>query len=234
MSSLLLIRHGQASLGAADYDVLSPLGVIQARRLGDHLAGMVRPDLIVTGPRVRQRDTATHMIAAARARGAQFPDPVLRPEFDEYPALEITCVAHCTGSFDDVMCEPGTTLFTIGFGAGCLCLPDCNRRLQDCASPEHVCYPWNNLLRCLPDVSGEEGQANDPCQDSECDPGLMCANADFVGMGCTGDSWACCTSFCEFPGGDCPNADQQCVQYFDPKELLPGDWRLGLGACGLP
>lgn len=89
MSSLLLIRHGQASLGAADYDVLSPLGVTQARRLGEHLGGMLRPDLIVTGPRVRQRDTAAHMIAAARARGADFPDALVQGEFDEYPALEI-------------------------------------------------------------------------------------------------------------------------------------------------
>jgi broad specificity phosphatase PhoE len=89
VSSLLLIRHGQASLGAADYDVLSPLGVTQARRLGEHLGDMLRPDLIVTGPRVRQRDTAAHMIAAARARGADFPDALVRDEFDEYPALEI-------------------------------------------------------------------------------------------------------------------------------------------------
>ena len=50
---------------------------------------MLRPDLIVTGPRVRQRDTAAHMIAAARARGADFPDALVRDEFDEYPALEI-------------------------------------------------------------------------------------------------------------------------------------------------
>lgn len=83
-----------------------------------------------------------------------------------------TCVAHCTGSFDEIMCERGTkgpcrinlfitsggdgpceartsfrgvnwasnsrtspNRFTIGFGAGCLCLPDCNPLLQDCADP---------------------------------------------------------------------------------------------------
>lgn len=90
MTTLLLIRHGQASLGAADYDVLSPLGVRQAQRLGEHLAGMIDPpDLIVSGPRRRQRDTASHLVAAARARGVDFPEPELRPEFDEYPALEI-------------------------------------------------------------------------------------------------------------------------------------------------
>ncbi|MBA3548683.1 MAG: histidine phosphatase family protein [Nannocystis sp.] len=90
MTTLLLIRHGQASLGAADYDVLSPLGIVQAQRLGDYLAGMIDPpDQIISGPRRRQRDTASHLVAAARARGADFPDPGERPEFDEYPALEV-------------------------------------------------------------------------------------------------------------------------------------------------
>lgn len=90
MTTLLLIRHGQASLGAADYDVLSPLGILQARRLGEHLAAMIDPpDQIVSGPRRRQRDTAMHLVAAARDRGAHFPDPEERPEFDEYPALEV-------------------------------------------------------------------------------------------------------------------------------------------------
>lgn len=91
VSTLLLIRHGQASLGAPNYDVLSPLGELQAHRLGGYLAGLLRrpPDLIVTGPRKRQRDTASLLVAAARERGAAFPDPVESPAFDEYPALEI-------------------------------------------------------------------------------------------------------------------------------------------------
>lgn len=90
MSTLLLVRHGQASLGAADYDVLSPLGVVQAGRVGAHLARMIAvPTAIYHGPLVRQRDTATHLVAAARAAGAAFPDPVLAPGLDEYPALAI-------------------------------------------------------------------------------------------------------------------------------------------------
>ena len=38
MSSILLVRHGQASFGAADYDVLSPTGHEQSRVLGSALA----------------------------------------------------------------------------------------------------------------------------------------------------------------------------------------------------
>lgn len=90
MSRLLLIRHGQASLGAADYDVLSPVGGEQATALGAHLARMLDPpQAIYAGPRKRQRDTASLLVAAAREAGAAYPDPVELPAFDEYPALPL-------------------------------------------------------------------------------------------------------------------------------------------------
>ncbi len=57
MSVLLLVRHGQASFGAADYDVLSPLGHRQAGLLGDRLAGLDVARL-VSGTLSRQQDTA--------------------------------------------------------------------------------------------------------------------------------------------------------------------------------
>ena len=37
MGTLYLVRHGQASFGADDYDQLSPLGQQQAVRLGEYL-----------------------------------------------------------------------------------------------------------------------------------------------------------------------------------------------------
>lgn len=142
-------------------------------------------------------------------------------------------MATCTGSFDAIECGPGTNLFTIGFGAGCLCVPDCHPLLQDCAVPGETCNIWNYPdLVCGPDFSGEEGQANDPCEDGfECDPGLTCIDTKVFGKGCAADVWGCCTPFCEFPNGVCPNSDQHCEQYRDPDELLPGDWRLGIGVC---
>ena len=39
MGTLYLVRHGQASFGADDYDQLSPLGERQCQRLGEHLRG---------------------------------------------------------------------------------------------------------------------------------------------------------------------------------------------------
>jgi broad specificity phosphatase PhoE len=90
LSTLYLIRHGQASFGAADYDVLSELGAQQSRRLGEHWARAGHEvDAIYVGPRVRQRDTATHLGDAARDAGAELPAPIELAELDEYPAFEL-------------------------------------------------------------------------------------------------------------------------------------------------
>ncbi len=40
MGSIYLIRHGQASFGAANYDVLSNVGVQQAEHLGTYLSDL--------------------------------------------------------------------------------------------------------------------------------------------------------------------------------------------------
>ena len=50
MSVVLLVRHGQASFGAEDYDRLSALGEEQSRLLGSSLAARgVRPEVVVRG-----------------------------------------------------------------------------------------------------------------------------------------------------------------------------------------
>jgi broad specificity phosphatase PhoE len=86
MREILVVRHGQASARARDYDVLSPLGARQSRRLGEHLAaGSLRFDAVFSGPRRRQLDTARHLVAAARAAGAALPDAVELPSLDEIP-----------------------------------------------------------------------------------------------------------------------------------------------------
>jgi broad specificity phosphatase PhoE len=64
MSQILLVRHGQASWGSDDYDVLSPLGEKQSHVLGSALAARgVRPSLVVRGAMKRHRQTAEHAAA---------------------------------------------------------------------------------------------------------------------------------------------------------------------------
>jgi broad specificity phosphatase PhoE len=93
MSTMYLVRHGQASFGAEDYDVLSELGATQSKLLGSHLAARRPIDAIYTGPLRRQRDTTLHLIEAARAAGASWPEPTLVPGLDEMPAFDILRLA---------------------------------------------------------------------------------------------------------------------------------------------
>lgn len=87
MSTLYLIRHGQASFGADDYDRLSDLGRRQAGILGDFLlhAG-IRFDAVWTGRLRRQRETADAVRQAYDAAGESFPSGGVAPGFDEYDA----------------------------------------------------------------------------------------------------------------------------------------------------
>lgn len=66
MGVVLLVRHGQASFGADDYDVLSATGWEQGRRLGAWLAdrGPV-PTRVVSGGMRRHRETAEAIATAA-------------------------------------------------------------------------------------------------------------------------------------------------------------------------
>ncbi len=58
MGTLYLVRHGQASFGADDYDQLSELGVRQSRRLGQYLAHkQLRFEAAITGSLRRHRQT---------------------------------------------------------------------------------------------------------------------------------------------------------------------------------
>lgn len=86
MRELLLIRHGQASFHADDYDQLSPLGERQSTLLGQWLAECgAAPDLVAMGPRVRHRDTA---LPCLRAAGIEA-QPVTLPGLDEVAHMEL-------------------------------------------------------------------------------------------------------------------------------------------------
>lgn len=90
MGTLTLVRHGQASYGAADYDKLSERGVEQARQLGRRwAANRFVPDAIYAGPMRRQLDTATLAVEAARESGHSLPAPTVITELAEYPAFEL-------------------------------------------------------------------------------------------------------------------------------------------------
>lgn len=82
-----MIRHGQASFMAENYDQLSQLGQTQARILGGAWAAAdLHFDRVCSGPRERQKDTAKLVATAYAEAGREFPEIESYPEFDEYHA----------------------------------------------------------------------------------------------------------------------------------------------------
>jgi broad specificity phosphatase PhoE len=90
MSVLTLVRHGQASYMAEDYDRLSPLGEEQARKLGEfwvrHGIGF---DLCYHGPAKRHRRTAEIAAECIVAAGLPWPEMRALPELDEFDAFRV-------------------------------------------------------------------------------------------------------------------------------------------------
>jgi broad specificity phosphatase PhoE len=89
MTSVVLVRHGQASFGAADYDVLSETGRRQARIAGEALRGRVGTvRAVVTGSMRRQRDTAAACLEAMGLSAPRTEDAAWN-EFDHEEVLRV-------------------------------------------------------------------------------------------------------------------------------------------------
>ncbi len=98
MRHIYLIRHGQASFDADDYDQLSTLGEEQARLLGAWLkhSGQSADKIIIGGNR-RHRQTAQHCLQQFRSTPQQLAeqDWLLDPGFNEFDHEEVV-LRHCS------------------------------------------------------------------------------------------------------------------------------------------
>jgi broad specificity phosphatase PhoE len=91
MGTLYLVRHGQASFGADDYDQLSELGQRQSRRLGDYLGGKgLAFDAVLTGTLRRQTQTWEGI---AEGAGLDL-SPLQWPGLNEYDSHAIIRAIH--------------------------------------------------------------------------------------------------------------------------------------------
>ena len=91
MGNLYLVRHGQASFGAADYDNLSELGYRQSVRLGEYLAGKgLQFEAVITGTLRRHAQTW-----AGIAQGAELTHtPLEWPGLNEYDSEAVIKAIH--------------------------------------------------------------------------------------------------------------------------------------------
>ncbi len=91
MGTLYLVRHGQASFGAEDYDQLSDLGHRQCLRLGEYFRARGRRfDAVLTGTLKRQVQSYS-----AIAEGLQqAPEPLRWPGLNEYDSHAMIAAIH--------------------------------------------------------------------------------------------------------------------------------------------
>lgn len=91
MGNLYLVRHGQASFGAADYDKLSELGHRQSVRLGEYLASKgVQFEAVMTGTLTRHTQT---WAGIAQGAGLNL-TPIQWPGLNEYDADAVIAAIH--------------------------------------------------------------------------------------------------------------------------------------------
>lgn len=97
MSTLYLVRHGQASFGAADYDQLSELGQRQCRRLGAYFAERgIGFDAVLMGS--LRRHAQSHAALAEGLGGT--PEPQVWPGLNEYHSEALIRAALPPAEFD--------------------------------------------------------------------------------------------------------------------------------------
>lgn len=91
MGTLYLVRHGQASFGAADYDQLSPRGREQAVRLGEYWRSRgTRFDAVITGTLRRHVQT----LEGIRQGLGGMPEALTFSGLNEYDSAALIAAIH--------------------------------------------------------------------------------------------------------------------------------------------
>jgi broad specificity phosphatase PhoE len=91
MGTLYLVRHGQASFGAADYDQLSPLGQRQCQALGEWMGARgLRFQAVLRGSLRRHAQS----LAAIAAGHGDLPPALEWPGLNEYDSTALLQAVH--------------------------------------------------------------------------------------------------------------------------------------------
>jgi broad specificity phosphatase PhoE len=91
MGTLYLVRHGQASFGADDYDELSDLGYRQCVRLGEYFRARGRRfDAVLRGTLKRHVQTLAGIAEGMRWQ----PEPLVWPGLNEYDSAAVIATVH--------------------------------------------------------------------------------------------------------------------------------------------
>lgn len=95
MGTLYLVRHGQASFGAEDYDRLSDLGRQQSRRLGEYFARKgLRFDAVISGTLRRHLETLDGIRLGLGDLATNMDAALPWPGINEYDSAAVIAAVH--------------------------------------------------------------------------------------------------------------------------------------------
>lgn len=99
MGTLYLVRHGQASFGADNYDQLSDLGVQQSQCLGRYFAGQgLQFEAVLRGSLVRHAQTLAGIVQGWQSdEGSgltEMPEALVWPGLNEYDSQAVVRTVH--------------------------------------------------------------------------------------------------------------------------------------------
>jgi len=144
-----------------------------------------------------------------------------------------TCLELCGCSYDSPTCQTPNTVCSISNNdALTICNPVCNPLDPDACPLGPGCFPFGGFFQCVPDASGDQGAAGDPCEFiNACDPGNICLAAASV-PGCAGGV-GCCASACstEDPAPGCP-AGAECLPWYE-EGAAPDECLGTAGVCAI-
>jgi broad specificity phosphatase PhoE len=90
MSTLFMLRHGQASFGHDNYDELSAIGYRQARLVARHMQAIgVGFDAAYTGEMARHRQTFRALAEIFTQHASPLPAPVVTADLNEYDSTGV-------------------------------------------------------------------------------------------------------------------------------------------------
>jgi broad specificity phosphatase PhoE len=94
VAEIILIRHGQASFGKENYDLLSPLGERQCFELGKTHKGHLEPSRLVSGTLVRQQQSLSTWLDGFNHNSAKKVEPPSQKmaNFNEFDTEDVIAV----------------------------------------------------------------------------------------------------------------------------------------------
>ncbi len=141
------------------------------------------------------------------------------------------CTSQCSGSVGAPVCPEKFICDLYAEQYLAVCILSCDPLIVDDCPEDQACIPGENSFDCVKGAWDANQQVNDACNGhGACAKGLACLSST-SGSACA-EGVGCCQPYCELPDGPCPDPDQSCQPWFDPRRGVPLGYE-HVGVCAV-